>query len=109
MFVMSSHTEGLPIAVIEAMSAGLAVLATDVGGLSELVKDGVSGRLVGPGDTHAFADSIVSFANDRDGTRLMGQSGKRRAEEFFSIESTVRGHESLYLELLGMLTDDSYE
>ncbi|MFC1549256.1 glycosyltransferase [Nitrospirota bacterium] len=101
LFVLSSHTEGLPLSAMEAMAAGLPVLATDVGGLCDLVEDGVTGRLVEPGDVKAFADSIVSFSVDRVNAIAMGQKGRERIKKSFSIESTVHAHERLYLQLLG--------
>jgi glycosyltransferase involved in cell wall biosynthesis len=60
LFVHPSHSEGRPNAVLEAQACGLAAVATDVGGTSEIVEDGVTGFLVAPRDPAALADKIAS-------------------------------------------------
>lgn len=101
LFLLSSHWEGLPISIMEAMSAGLPVVATDVGGVQDLVEDGRTGIVVKPQDVSAFSNAIVELAEDRDRAHGMGEEGRERIRMDFSIESTVRGHELLYLKLLG--------
>lgn len=77
-FVMSSRIEGLPVVLVEALSAGLPVVATDVGGISELVREGVEGFLVPPGDPGALAEAVMRL-DDVERRRALGRSGAERA------------------------------
>jgi glycosyltransferase involved in cell wall biosynthesis len=73
--VSTSHTEGLPLAILEAFAYGVPVVATDVGGVSELVTDEVNGLLVPPGEPHATADALARLADDESlRLRLAGQA-----------------------------------
>ena len=65
-FVLPSRWEGLSLALVEAMGAGRAVVATDVGGNPEVVRDGQTGLLVPPNDAGALADALGALARDRD-------------------------------------------
>jgi glycosyltransferase involved in cell wall biosynthesis len=99
-FVLSSEHEGLPIALLEAMALGKAVVATRVGGTPEVVKDGVQGLLVPPRDPRALARGITALLED-PGLRIrMGQEGRTRARRF-DIRAAVRRTEELYEEVLG--------
>ncbi len=100
LFVLSSVQEGLPNVVLEAMAAGLPVVATDVGGLSELVEHGKTGWLVAPKDVPALADAI-SHLLSHDAVRTgFGQAGRKRVEQRFSLASMVQQHEEMFLRLL---------
>ena len=101
MSVLPSLSEGLSNTLMESMSAGLAVVATRVGGASELVVDGVSGLLVEPRDAAGLADRISSLIENRDTARRLGEAARRRIVEDFSIERSVRQIEGLYCELIG--------
>lgn len=98
-YVLSSHYEGLPLAVLEAMAAGLPVIATNVGGVPEAVVDGVTGILVPPGQPTALAHAIVRLAIDPELAYNMGSQGRRRAEELFDArlmaERTVEVYRSI--------------
>ena len=94
-FLLSSHREGFPIAVLEAMAAALPVIATAVGDLPSIVEDGVTGRLIAPGDTQAFACAIIDVLNDPKGARLMGRQG-RRSVAAFGLEKMIENYEALY-------------
>ena len=98
--VHPSHQEGFSNAILEAMAAGKAVVATRVGGIPEAVEDGRTGLLVPPRDPAALAGAVLSLLRDPDGARAMGEAGRRRAEEEFSIGRMVGEIESLYVELL---------
>lgn len=100
LFVQPSLHEGLPNTVLEAMAAGLPVIATAVGGTPEVVLDGVTGLLVPPRDPHALAEAITRLLDLPDLRRRMGQAGRKRVERHFSIEETVRQTEALYETLL---------
>lgn len=83
--VLPSFAEGVPVVLMEAMAARLPVIATRVGGVSELVADGVSGRLVAPGDAAALADAIRQvMTSDR---HAMGDAGRAAVEAGFTIET----------------------
>ena len=88
-FVLASPSEGLPNAVIEAMAAGLPIVAYKVGGVPEIVEDGVTGLLVTPGDTRRLARAIEQVAGDASWRREAG-SKARRVAKTFTWESLVQ-------------------
>jgi glycosyltransferase involved in cell wall biosynthesis len=94
--VLSSHIEGLPMSLIEAMAVGLPVVATDVGGVSEVVDDGVTGLLVPPGDVEVLAGALERLIVDPETRRVMAAAARRQVEERFSLSRTVHEHERLY-------------
>jgi len=98
--VLSSDYEGLGLTVLEAMAAAKPVAATAVGGVPELVENGVSGILVPRRDPEALARAILRLARDPELRRRMGQEGQRRALARFDISRTAREYEALYLEFL---------
>jgi glycosyltransferase involved in cell wall biosynthesis len=98
-FALSSDFEGTPLAVIEAMGAGVPVVATDVGGLPDLIDDGVHGRLVPARAPEALARVIREILSDPGlGTRL-GAAARERQEREFAIEASVSRVETLYDDL----------
>ncbi len=99
-FVLPSLWEGLPIALIEAMACVKPIVATNVGGIPEVVEDGKTGILVPPGNSVALANAILSILIDSKKSDQMGQAGKARANKHFSIEKTAFQIERLYAELL---------
>jgi glycosyltransferase involved in cell wall biosynthesis len=98
--VVSSNNEGTPVSAIEAMASGCPVVATRVGGLPDLVDHGVTGLLTPPGDPVALAGTVVDLLRDRDRGRRMGQAGRGRARERFTLDRLVGDVEALYDELL---------
>jgi glycosyltransferase involved in cell wall biosynthesis len=98
-FVLTSNSEGCPNVILEAMATGLPVVSTSVGGVPELVTD-ETGILVPPGDDAALADAIRQLLDDPARRQAMGQAGRRRAVEHFSLETMIRARETLLLELL---------
>jgi glycosyltransferase involved in cell wall biosynthesis len=94
LFVLPSRFEGLPSAIIEAMAAGRAVVATDTAGTPELVDDGVTGWLVPPAAPERLAHGVLR-ALDRD-LEQVGAAGRRRAEELFSAAAMTRGFQRVY-------------
>jgi len=98
-FVQPSRFEGLPTTVIEAMAAGLPVVATAVGGTPEVVEDGVTGLLLPPADPAALAKAINHLLGDPPLRLALGRAGRERAARQFSVEQMVRQTEALYIEL----------
>ena len=96
-FCMPSWGEPFGMAVIEAMSAGRPIIATDAGALAWLVADGAGGRLVPPRDAEALADAIRQLARDRSQLPGMGAFNRRRVEESFDLDAVVRRWEELYM------------
>ena len=86
--------------VIEAMAAGKPVVATNGGGIPEVVVDGVTGLLAPMGDAPAMADAICRLIGDRDAAREMGRRGRQRVLEHFTIEKTAANVERIYARLL---------
>ncbi len=101
LLVMPSLEEGFGLSALEAMAAGRPVVASRVGGLCELVVDGVTGRLFPPGDTGALVRCITEAANDRQRWALMGAEGWRRAQAHFSADLMARRTVELYDKLPG--------
>jgi glycosyltransferase involved in cell wall biosynthesis len=99
-FVFPSRWEGNPLSVMEAMAAGLPVVATAVGGVPELVEDGASGILVPNEDLHGLVAAMQRMAQNPDLREQMGHAARCRAVERFDIRQTVRAYEALYEELL---------
>jgi len=93
--LLISHEEGLPNAVLEAMAAGLAVVATDVGGCRELVQDGVTGLLVPARNPTALAAALTRVIQDVDFRVEAGRRGRERATEF-SWARNAQAHAEIY-------------
>ncbi len=97
-FTLPSLFEGLPNVVLEAMSAGRAVVASSVDGTVEAVMDEETGLLVPPGDTEKLRDAYLKLIENRDRTKEMGLKGRKRIEDVFSLDKQVEAFQSLYEE-----------
>jgi glycosyltransferase involved in cell wall biosynthesis len=96
LFVLASDIEGLPYVVLEAMSQGIPVIASDVGAMGEAVEDGATGTLIQPRDVDGIHEAVVRMLDDPDVRRAMGDRGRQRFVEHFSISRMVGAHEDLY-------------
>jgi len=99
-FALSSLEEGLPNVVLEAMVAGLPVVATSVGGLPEVVRPGRTGWLVPPRNVPALAAAISHLLSDPETSQAFGRAGREQAVRDFSLASMVRSHEEIFMSLV---------
>lgn len=99
-FVLPSLGEGISNTILEAMSSGLPVIATDVGGNGELVVDGNSGTLVPANDPAAMARAIASYALNPSVAKTAGRAGRTLVEKRFSLLAMTQGYARLYDDLL---------
>jgi glycosyltransferase involved in cell wall biosynthesis len=95
-FVLSSNWEGNPLAVMEAMAAGLPVIGTTVGGVPELVGSGQHGILVDPGNDGAFSDAMRILLNNVDKRLAMAAAARVHAKKAFDVQAMVRGYTAIY-------------
>jgi glycosyltransferase involved in cell wall biosynthesis len=95
-FVLTSHAEGVPLALCEAMSAAKPVVSTAVGSIDEIVKQGQTGYLVERGDAPQLAERLNYLAGDAPLRCWMGQAGRQRIIDKFSIRRVVEAHVSAY-------------
>ncbi len=98
--VLSSLSEGSPNVLLEGMAAGVPVVAMRVGGVPEVVEDGVSGLLVDPGDAPALSNAVLRLLNDADRAREMGRKGLAIAVENYDINQVVARVEDVLSSLL---------
>jgi len=97
-YALPSRSEGQPIGIMEAMASGLPVVATRVGGVPDMVRDGEDGFLVDPANAEALADALVKLLDSAELRRSMGRSGRERAEERFDLPRLRERLQELYLE-----------
>jgi glycosyltransferase involved in cell wall biosynthesis len=99
-FVLSSLSEGIPMALLEAMAASRAVVASRVGGIPEIIEDGFEGYLVEPMDTDNLVERCRRLIESPDVARKMGERGRKRVERDFSATAMADRVASVYKELL---------
>ncbi|MDT8441712.1 MAG: glycosyltransferase [Desulfuromonadales bacterium] len=100
LFVMSSDHEGLPIAMLEAMALKKPTVATTVGGIPGVVRDGLDGFLVPAQNPQALAEKMLRVANDGELALAMGESASQRVRERYDISRMVRQVEAVYCDVL---------
>ncbi len=96
MFTLTSHAEGVPIALFEAMSAAKPVVSTAVGSIGEIVAEGLTGFLVQPGDDRRLAERLRQLVEDSQLRSSLGLAGRQRILESFSLDSVVEAHVCAY-------------
>ena len=99
--VLPSYSEGLPYALLEAMAAGVPVIATPVGAIPDVVSDGIHGYLVPPRDGKAIAEALAMLSSDREKVAWMSRACRRRVRAAFSIERLAQEFSYHYARLLG--------
>jgi glycosyltransferase involved in cell wall biosynthesis len=100
-FAFSSVKEGFPWAILEAMSAGLPIVATKVGAMPEVIEDGIGGWLVDPGNAGQLYDRLQWFASHREQVSGFGQKAKQRGQEEFTLEKLLGNYRALFKSIVG--------
>jgi glycosyltransferase involved in cell wall biosynthesis len=95
-FVLCSLSEGLPLTILEAMAAGKPIVATDVGGIPEIIKDGIDGIIIPSDDSDRLAEAISELLRDKRKRHEMGAKARMKFEEKFTIQTMVKSYEELY-------------
>jgi glycosyltransferase involved in cell wall biosynthesis len=105
-FVLGSLREGISNTILEAMAAGLPIVASDTGGNPELIESGTNGVLVPPGDEQALAAAIRDYVQDPERRVRHGQASRDRVLSLFSIERMVDQYRALYAGALQMRDEE---
>ena len=100
LFILPSHTEGLPITILEAMAAGRPVVATSVGGIPEVVRDGETGILIHSRDPEGLAEAVIRLLEAPRLARAMGEEGRKRVEALFTMEAEAGRTSMVYRQVL---------
>ncbi len=107
-YVMSSDWEGFPMVLLESAATQLPIVATDVGGNSEIVRDEISGYLCPPGNEHALTESMKKIVElPVEELEMMGRAGRKHVQENFSVESIAKQWNDIYESLLQQGMTDS--
>ena len=101
LFVLSSLSEGLPLSLLEAMASGVPVIATDVGGIAEIVFPGKTGTLVPAGKEVPLAEALTRAISNPDEGHAMAENASRLLEEYFSLKVLCEKYEAVYKFLMG--------
>ncbi len=98
-FVLPSHAEGLPIALLEAMGGGKPAVVTAVGAMPTVIDDGVQGKVVPPGDVDALSAALTVLVNDPVLRRTMGEAARKRCLADYGVERSAENYLRLYTEI----------
>ncbi len=99
-FVLPSLWEGTPNVVLEALAYARPVVATEVGGVPEIIEDGVQGLLVKPANVQTLVEAIARLSKNREEAKEMGEKGREKVEKFFTIATMIKETERIYNQLL---------
>jgi glycosyltransferase involved in cell wall biosynthesis len=99
-FILSTHYEGLPISILEAMRAGLPVVATSVNGIPEEVMDGKTGLLAPHQDIKALANALHILINSPEIRQQMGKAGRRKFEQEFTVDGMIAETKAIYEQVI---------
>jgi glycosyltransferase involved in cell wall biosynthesis len=100
LFIQPSLWEGLPLTLLMAMGAGLAVVGTQVSGVTEVIADGANGRLVPPGDSQALAHAILELYRQPGVRSRMGEAARQTVAGNYSQQAMLRRLEEVYLKIM---------
>ena len=100
LFLLPSYYEGMPLGVLDAMMAGLPVIASKVGGIPEMIREGVDGRLVPAGDANFLAAVVSELVRNPILRQEMASRARKRAAESFSAQEMIAGYEAVYSRLV---------
>jgi sugar transferase (PEP-CTERM/EpsH1 system associated) len=103
-FALSSIAEGTPVTLLEAMACGVPVVATNVGGIPEVVQDGVNGALVPASNPQALAEALGRYVDDRARVTAHGAAARERIEHHYSVAAMVGAYTALYDQLCNSKT-----
>lgn len=95
-FVFPSLWEGLPMVLLEAMASSLPVVATSVGGITEILRNGINGIIVPPCNEGALVQAIIGLSKDKAKLKLLGEIGKKTVEDKFTASLMVKNLASIY-------------
>lgn len=98
-FVLTSTSEGTPLTILEAMACGVPVVATSVGGIGKVIKNGYNGLLCEPGNASGVGQNILKIYNDIENSAEIGRKGRQSVTEKYSIRKTASEYISLYRSL----------
>jgi glycosyltransferase involved in cell wall biosynthesis len=101
-FVLSSHMEGMPVTLLEAMFNQVPIVATKIGGIPEVIEDGVTGYLCPPDNPNALSEAIFSILSNPAKGREMGVMGRKLVSEKFTIHSMSEAVAGIYLDILNL-------
>lgn len=101
LFLLTSLSEGIPVTLIEAMNAGVAVVTTAAGGVGEVVLDGETGLIAPVGDDDALAKAAMRLFEDQELARRFADSGRARASAVFSESAMHAGYAAVFQQMLG--------
>ncbi len=107
-FALASRWEGMPLVILEAMHAGLPVVASDVGSVAEAVSDGETGFVVPAGDERALRDRLALLLTDAQLRRSMGERARAAAQARFTAEVMARRYEQLYYDVVSAANRASF-
>lgn len=96
LFALPSFAEGVPVVLMEAMAARRPVLTTRIAGIPELVEDGVSGRIVAPGDAESLAEAMVDMLRDPERAREYGKAGREKVRQDFDVAAEAARLDRLF-------------
>jgi L-malate glycosyltransferase len=101
LFVMTSHMEGLCTSILDAMSADVPVVATNAGGIPEIVRDGETGLLAANKDPHGIASAIIAARRDSDAAERRVKRAREMVSDEFGLDNMIRSTAELYGRLTG--------
>ena len=85
LLLLPSHTEGLPNVILEALAMSIPIVATRVGGVPDVIKDGVNGRLIEPSSPESIAEAMEQFLTEREVFKRLAEGGRKMVEDRFNF------------------------